>query len=60
MSTMLLGFLVVVPLTGCTDWTNAKGVNIFSSALDRGLCEHARAGNEDVQQCLEAQQARKR
>ena len=42
-------------LLGC------HGIDLFSpGSLDRGLCQHARAGGEDIEQCLEAQQLGKR
>ena len=38
-----------------------QGIDLFSpSSLDRGLCRYARAGGEDIAQCLEAQQLGRR
>ena len=38
-----------------------QGIDLFSpGSLDGGLCRNARVGGEDVAQCLEAQQLRRR
>ena len=51
LATLLTGLLFI----GC------QGIDIFSPGpLDRGLCRSARAGGEDVSQCLEAQQMMRR
>jgi len=48
-------FLTSVLLMGC------QGIDIFSPGpVDSGLCRSARAGGEDVAQCLEAQQMMRR
>ena len=52
--------LVVALLTGLL-LADCAWIDIFSPGpLDRGLCRHARAGGEDVSQCLEAQQSPRR
>jgi hypothetical protein len=50
-----VAFLTSCLLMGC------QGIDFFSPGpVDRGLCQHARAGGEDVSQCLEAQQLMRR
>jgi hypothetical protein len=47
--------LTSVLLMGC------QGIDVFSPGpVDSGLCRSARAGGEDVAQCLEAQQMMRR
>src|SRR5215475_4384502 len=48
-------FLASFLLLGC------QGIDLLSPGpVDRGLCQRARAGGEDVAQCLEAQQRMRR
>lgn len=50
-----LVFLASFLLLGC------QGIDILSPGpVDSGLCRSARAGGEDVAQCLEAQQMMRR
>lgn len=50
-----MAFLTSFLLMGC------QGIDVFSPGpVDRGLCQSARAGGEDISQCLEAQQSGKR
>jgi hypothetical protein len=52
--------LLVVLITGFLLMA-CQGIDIFSPGpLERGLCRNARAGGEDVSQCLEAQQSGRR
>jgi hypothetical protein len=49
--------LCVALITGCTPYDSQK--QQYPTNVDEALCQHARVGNEDFEECMQAQRAQR-